>query len=137
MPIKTILDLDNNLTIFHCSGVVRTDVLMRVIKSFHDGEPTLNTLYDLTNFSVDHLGYKDLSGWCDFLMHKVNFEQRIGGRAAIVAPTDIQYGIARIVESLLSLRAPHEIRVFRSVSDAVKWIRETSNQVVEHFSEKS
>jgi hypothetical protein len=43
-------------------------------------------------------------------------------RAAIVAPTDVLYGVARMFQALRGDETPEEIEVFRSMDDALRWL---------------
>ncbi len=128
MLIKVEKNVGRNLTIFYCSGVLKIEDIKHEVKTFHDGEPTLNTLYDLSQVSLQGLGYTILHEWSRFRASYLNFDQRKSGKTAIVAPTDLQYGTARMAEALFKNKIPHEIRVFRSKSEALGWFPEDTDQ---------
>ena len=116
------------LTIFHCSGILKIEELKHEVKTFHDGEPTLNTLYDLSQTSLQGLDHTVPHEWSRFQASELTFDKRKGGKTAIVAPTDLLYGTARLAETLFNDKVPQEIRVFRSKSEALGWISENTDQ---------
>src|SRR5262245_22008286 len=57
------------------------------------------------------------------VLHQPNPE-RLPYRTAIVAPADVSYGLARMYEAYQEPTAG-ELRVFRSLDDALAWLRPT------------
>ena len=45
------------------------------------------------------------------------------GRAAVVAPSDLVYGLARMIQVLMR-EVPTDLQVFRAEQDAMDWLRE-------------
>lgn len=43
-------------------------------------------------------------------------------RCAIVAPTDVLYGVSRMFQSLRGAETPDEIEIFRSLDEALVWL---------------
>ncbi len=55
-------------------------------------------------------------------------EKTIAAKIAIVAPNDFTYGLARMYETFrhLNERSKREVRVFRSMQDALAWLGKKS-----------
>lgn len=51
------------------------------------------------------------------------FSDRIGGRCAVVAPTDVLYGLSRLAGTYAELSGI-ETRVFRDAAEAIAWLTE-------------
>ena len=80
---------------------------------------TTAELWDLSDSSkleVTSKGIRDLVA-----LDKEHSEALEGGRIAIVAPSDVAFGIARIYQTL-SQDGPLEVEVFRERDDAERWL---------------
>ena len=48
---------------------------------------------------------------------------RHGGKTALVAPDNIEYGMSRMYQMIAELKkVPYEIQVFRSLEEAKQWL---------------
>ncbi|NUO40355.1 MAG: hypothetical protein HOQ17_07930 [Gemmatimonadaceae bacterium] len=80
-------------------------------------DPTYRSLGDLrevTNITVDNIATAQAASSPLFV---------IGARRAIVATSDVAFGMARMFASY-SERAGHEVRVFRDMQHAEAWLDE-------------
>ena len=51
------------------------------------------------------------------------FEERKGGKSAVVASSDLQYGLSRILETFFEIEGfPTQLRIFRIMDEAIKWL---------------
>jgi hypothetical protein len=125
MPISREIDKARNLTVFTVSGDVKADEILSALKAFWEGEVTLNVLWDARGASGIDLESFHMEAFADFSSHYGDrLKDRQGGRSAIVSPTDLEFGLSRIVEISQSLRdSPFEIKVFRSIDDAKEWLK--------------
>ena len=84
---------------------------------------TKNVLWDLTMAELEHLLPKDVQS-IGKTPRKFT-EERKGGRTAIVAPSDLAFGLARMYEFTADpAEVPVTIQVFRSVQEADQWLQE-------------
>lgn len=77
---------------------------------------------------VDLSGIEKIGGSTSALEQNIRIDRKhseklAGLRTAIVAPTDLLYGFARIYQSLCEVQdAPSVVEVFRNELDARKWL---------------
>ena len=73
--------------------------------------------------SLEQLNFEDLDRLGDFVMRYAHL--RAGGKTAIVAARDLEYGVGRTIDSLAeSKNSPITTHTFRSLSEAGEWIGE-------------
>ena len=119
--IETVVDEHNDLTIHKCIGEIGTEEYKKAILSFYKGSPTKNVVWDFSNTSLAETtteGIKQLS-----LMVQKLGTARKNGKSAVVAPGDLEYGMARMFQLLTDNgQIPFMIRVFRSFDAAKQWL---------------
>jgi hypothetical protein len=122
MPIRMIIDRAAGLIRTTGSGRVSGDDLVTYyhrLRSHPDFRGDLNEIFDLsdvTDAAVDADDVRRLSGVTE------EFTRRgVAVRVAIVAPRDLEFGLARMYEMLQS-QSLNEVRVFRDRADAEAWI---------------
>jgi hypothetical protein len=118
-------DPDSNITTATGIGRVTASDLWAALDKFYDDSPTLLALCDLSQADLSSLSGQELKQIVEFT--KSRAAVRRGGRTAIVAPEDLQYGMARVYQSLAEIhRHPVAIRAFRAGEEALQWLQETS-----------
>jgi hypothetical protein len=125
MPITSKVDKTRNLTIFTLTGELGIDEILGALKSFWEArELTLNTLWDARNAIVTNLKSSEIENIAEFVGQNRNrFEERKNGKAAIVAPTDLQYGLSRILGTLYEREnVPIKLQPFRTMGEAIQWL---------------
>jgi hypothetical protein len=125
MPITSKVDKKMNLTTFTLTGELTLDEILGALKSFWKGrELTLNTLWDTRNAIVTHLKSSEMGKIAEFIGQNRNrFEERKNRKAAIVASTDLQYGLSRILGTVYEREdVPIKLRPFRKMEEAVQWL---------------
>jgi len=51
------------------------------------------------------------------------FEERKGGKSAVVASSDLQYGLSRILGALYEIKDfPTQLKIFRIMDEAFEWL---------------
>jgi len=119
--IKTTVDTEHDLTIHKCSGSLIEQELMDTIESFYGGNPTLYTLWDFSNASFDKISNEFLRQM--FSIVQRGGSSRQGGKTAVIAPSDLEYGMARMFQIMSDNDAfPFKIKVFRSYDEASQWL---------------
>jgi hypothetical protein len=117
MPIRTYVK--EGLTVFVADGRLSVDDIVEAITSFYKKGKTKDSLWDLRaalleNFPSD--GAQKISQVAS--RYK---QQRQGGKTAIVASRDLDYGISRMHQAYMA-DFPWELEVFRSIEEACDWI---------------
>jgi hypothetical protein len=121
MTVSPSTDESRDLTIFTVKGELAFEVQMNTLKAFYNGEPTANVLWDFRLMEGNRLSSKELEVL--FALIKNNQGKRPKGKTALVSATDLDFGLSRVSETLCHVQnLPWEIRAFRSMDDALKWI---------------
>lgn len=118
------IDRERNLTTYQVSGRVSAGEYARNIQEFYAiGPITKHVMWDLTRAELEHLREEDVRSIGE--TPRKFSEERNGGRTAIVAPTDLAFGLARMYEFISDpSEVLIEIQVFRSVEEATQWLEE-------------
>lgn len=125
MPITSKIDKARNLTIYTLTGEVAIDEIHGALKSFWEANKlTLNILWDARNAIVTNLRSSEIKNITTFISQYSNrFEERKDGKAAIVAPTDLQYGLSRILKNSYEIENfPTKLHSFRTMEEAIQWL---------------
>lgn len=112
-----------DLTTFKVKGSLVFDEVMVVVKSFYEGEPTSNVLWDLIDTSEIKITSDQLQKIVDF---QPRYEgTRASGKTAFAAKQDLEFGLSRVFQAHSRIKdAPYAIGVFRSTQDAMDWLEE-------------
>lgn len=120
MPVS--YEIDGNLVSAKSYGIV-TDrdiheaVLQLVADPAHT--PGCHELWDLTDYSSLEVSSRGVEEMVSMDLHyESNFQ---GGVIAVLAPSDLAFGMARIYQSL-SDNSPVKVGVFRSMGEARDWL---------------
>ncbi len=120
--IKKQIDQDKNLTVYTVEGKVLSDEYKNAIHEFYEQGPvTANVLWDLTKAQLDHLESSDV-----LIISQTPrpfLSAREDGKTAIIAPTDLAFGLARMYEFTSSEgEMPFDTKVFRTADEALQWL---------------
>lgn len=121
MPITTTRDRGQNLTEHVVTGPALEAEMYRTLEDFYAQEPTDLLLWDMSNAEVSHVTPDILR---KFVQRAAKLGvSREGGRTAILAPEDLQFGLGRMTETFADIEStPYKVQVFRSRQDALKWL---------------
>jgi hypothetical protein len=121
MNIKITIDESQDLTIHDVSGLISEREMYAALEKFYQQEPTSHLLWDMSQTVVAHVTPDMLRG---FVGRSTELgKHRQGGRTAIVATEDLQFGLARMSAAYAEFQsAPYSIRVFRSREEALRWL---------------
>ena len=95
--------------------------LIAALEAFYARGPTLHLMWDLSSADLSEV---DTDGLRRVLATARSLAAgRPGGRTAIIAPEDLQYGLSRLYETLADL-AGHAIghKVVRTAAEAHEWL---------------
>lgn len=112
---------DIDLTIFTVVGEKTFDEVSDQTLTFLSGKPSKLTLWDFTSGTVSRLSSQELN---EIAKQGEAISSRIeNGKAAILAPKDIDYGISRIFQVFSKIENfPLEIEIFRDMNAAQNWL---------------
>jgi hypothetical protein len=121
--VETLVDKQHDLTIHIYSGNLTGYELLNTIQSFYEDSPSLYTLCDYSDASMDCISpayVRELHS----MVRKLGSARR-GGKTAVVAPEDLEYGFARMFQIMSDENGfPFRIKVFRRYEEAMMWILE-------------
>jgi hypothetical protein len=125
MPITSKIFPHENLTVFTGEGKISYseawEAMSRDYRSIHPST-TSNVLWDLRNASVASITASQVTKLADLSDHYS--KQRGGGKTAIVASHDLDFGVAKEFEGQ-SMSLLREFVAFRDIDRAYKWIEES------------
>jgi hypothetical protein len=124
MAIKSNIDKEKDLTTYVLSGETSTDHLLKALKSFFNGNITANVLWDLREAEfgegIPSANLKELA-----VYSKKKQPEKARGKIAIVASSDLGFGMSRIFEVYAELEGvKNPVQVYRSMKKAMKWLEE-------------
>ena len=127
MTITSTIERARNLTRLTVVGDVTVPEMRETIEQFWEAEElTLDVLWDYTEASMERLTNVDLQNLVPVgKRYGDRFAERRGGRTAIVAPGDLEFGMMRVSQTLSGMSGyPFEVRVFRTMGEAESWLAE-------------
>jgi len=118
--IATVVSGD--VTVKKVIGALTVDEWLREMDNFYLGRHvTKNVILDLSRGSLKHVTYDNLRIITDHV--RTYAHTRTGGKTAIVAPTDVDYGISRMFNALTEIEdIAFYTQTFRNFSEAAKWV---------------
>ena len=123
MPINSHIDENKKLTVFKATGVLRYDEIISIVKSFYEGQPTENVLWDLAEITETQLTSEQVEIIAGF---DLRYEgTRSKGKTALVAPKDEVFGLSRMFGTLSEVQdIPFHLNIFREIEQAYQWLSE-------------
>jgi hypothetical protein len=125
MAITSTVEKSKNLTIYILTGELTLDEILNALQSFWEAHTlTLNLLWDARSAKMSQLKSEEAAKITGFIgQYKHLFEERIGGKAAIVASSNLQYGLSRILGTFYEMEGfPTQLKIFRIMNEAIKWL---------------
>ena len=124
MPIRSVRNDSVETTLNILEGEVTFKELVEAITTVYANSPTKNSIWDLTNGTVEKLTGDDIRSVTELAKNYNHLRE--GGKTAWVAPKDIDFAYCRMSEGL-GYGAPIEKHVFRSMDEALEWISDGSD----------
>lgn len=127
MPIKTVVDTEKTVTIHIASGDLTFDEIASTLTSYYENaEMPEKVIWDGRNASLRNFSPPELEEIATYPKQFNTDKTKIkGGKRAIVAPTDLNYGLSRVIQSVTEIAGdelPYKIKVFRSMEEAIQWL---------------
>lgn len=126
MSIDTIIDSNQNMVIHIITGpLMLNEIKQATIQLYSDPHfrPDMNILVDLRNGTIKNLSQHDIEAFV--AMNVQMGQQRGAGYSAIVTSRDIDFGIARQIQSMLD-NTSRRLNVFRDYQSGVDWLNQQS-----------
>jgi len=122
MGIKITIDEDQDLTIHDVTGPVTEEEMYDVLENFYKREPTALLLWDMSQADVSQTTKETLQRF--IRKSTLLGGSRQGGRTAVIASENLQYGLARMSEVFVEIEsAPYSFSAFRSRQEALQWLK--------------
>ena len=122
MPVAISIDRTKNLATVTVSGVVRLPELIAALNTYGAEGPTRNEIYDIRNLSGERLSSDDISSLAAYFNRFSPRRRPPGSRTAIVAASDVDYGIGRMIALMTEDHVPFEVEIFQSLQAAQDWL---------------
>ena len=123
--IDTRINRTENLTIHSCSGKVTISDIYKAIEKFYKGTPTENIIWDFSESDLTDVKFHEIRTLAEKV--KKIAHSREGGKTAIVAKKDADYGLSRVYQTFSEIAQQiASISVFKDLSSAEHWIQEGS-----------
>lgn len=120
--IRRKIDRDRDLTLNECVGKVCRREIEESIRVYYESEPTMNIVWDFSGADLSAIGASEIEDLAQ--KTKVMAHSREEGKTAIIAPTDISFGLSRMYQVFADMAEQiASIGVFRSAPEAEEWIR--------------
>jgi len=116
-------DIDRQLTIISVTGETTAEEITRTIVAHNSHEVTKLILWDLTKAMIQSLTGNQVRDLAQTTQQFI--ERREGGKTAIVVPSDLGFGLARmydIVQENTQVQVSH--MTFRGKELALQWLLE-------------
>jgi len=122
--VQIQIDSQYDLTTFTVVGKVAAEVVRNAIQKFYEGNVTMNVLWDLSGSDLSSITSSEINGIAK--TPRKYASMRTGGKTAIVAPTDLTFGLTRMYGIMTEVQdLPFETQVFRTTEEAHQWLLET------------
>ncbi len=115
------ITVSGDVTTIRVVGVVTADEVLHVVGKSYAGHVTNNVIWVIPKGSARKLTSDDLRDLARFVLARSH--ERAGGKTALVAPDDFEFGMGRMASAFAELiGTPVEVRTFRTLSEAAEWM---------------
>jgi hypothetical protein len=123
MPIDTVVDPKTGWRIHTVTGELGLDEARNALAAIYDDpqyDPDSHALWDLRDAVLSGFSADQIRSLASYVGERWGASGR--NRAALVVSRDLDFGLARMYEQLLTGRTTSEVRVFRVYSEAIDWL---------------
>lgn len=121
--IKSIHDRKDHTMMFQAMGRLTFPEIHAEVVNFSFHTPASKVLCDLTRGTASHLTSQEIESILESIGRQL--EGSAGGKAAIVALTGVDNGLARLFGTFVEIaNLPVEVKVFRTPEVARQWLQE-------------
>lgn len=121
--IKSVHDPQDRTLMFQAMGKLTFPEIHAEVVHFSNNTPTSRVLCDLTRGTASHLNAQEIENLLETIGRQL--EGANGGKAAIVAQSTVDNGLARLFSTFAEIaNLPVDVKVFRSPEVARQWLQE-------------
>lgn len=118
---------ESDLAIARLGGEVCREAFADLLKELSTLFCSRHAFFDLSAASLSTIKEDDINYWLGkawaYEKDCLAYRAQKDGRTAILAPQDVNYGVARIWTALMECqRTPIPIEIFRTETDAMAWL---------------
>ena len=119
--IETIVDSQNDLSVFTVNGELIADEIIERVEEFYTRHPTKLVLWIMDDVDLSAITSESIERIIQTA--KKHSGKRQEGKTAIVGSRDIDYGLARMYQAYTGFEnLPYEYKIFKDVDDAKEWL---------------
>jgi len=123
MPVDVERIGDEDLTVFTASGELTFAEQMGVLRAFYEDHPTRKVIWDFSRITGRRISREQLLEILSYTREQSG--RRDGGRTALVAASELDFGLARMVAILAEgQQLPWQLQAFKDLATARAWIDE-------------
>ena len=133
MPVDTTAISQGQITLHTASGRIDRPEVLAALDEFYtdDSLPSL-VLWDFSNVDEVALTAADVEIIARYPLKYRSSGQLKGGRRAILAPTDLGFGLSRMLDTIKELTpelSSYRTRAFRGRDEAVAWLEQADGGI--------
>jgi hypothetical protein len=123
MEITTQINEKRNIRFHKIDGLINIGELKDMLASFYkspDYDPDMNVLWDLREADFSSITSEDVASFAGMI--EKYWGQGKKSKAALIVSRDLDFGLSRMYELLLTASSPNRVIVFRNYDDAEEWL---------------
>ena len=123
MEISTQINKERNVRSHKVDGLINVNELKEMLAAFYKSpeyDPDMNVLWDLWDADFSSVTSEEVKSLTR--MVEKHWGQGRKSKAALIVSGDLDYGLSRMYEILLSGSSPNNVMVFRNYDEAEKWL---------------
>ena len=125
MEISTRFNEEENLRIHKVEGTIDVDQIKEMLSALYnspDYVPNMNALWDLRAADFTAVTTEQITSLTAIV--EKYWGKGGQGKAALIVSRDLDFGLSRMYEMLLSGSSPDKVMVFRDYHEAENWLRD-------------
>ena len=123
MEIDTQISRGKNLRKHKVDGLINVNALKEMLASFYKSpeyDPDMNVLWDLRDADFSSVTSEDVASLAGMIAQ--HWGQGEKAKAALIVSKDLDFGLSRMYELLLTGSSPNKVMVMRNYGEAEKWL---------------
>ena len=123
MEISTQFNEELNLRIHKVEGPIDVDQLKEMLSALYKSpeyDPNMNALWDLRAADFTSVTTEQVASMTG--MVEKYWAKEGQSKASLIVSRDLDFGLSRMYEMLLSGSSPDKVMVFRDYDEAEKWL---------------
>jgi hypothetical protein len=125
MEISTQIDKARNHRSHKVNGSISVDEIKKMLATFYQSseyDPDMDVLWDLRDADFSSVRSEDVASLTG--MVEKFWGQGGKAKAALIVSGDLDFGLSRMYEMLLTGSSPEKVMVFRDYDEAKNWLNE-------------